>query len=347
MHHISKYNKHKQIQHIKSYSIFYAIRQENPNIKDLHEAAINSSKSVLVASCQNKRKGAKPMGEKDITEKILEDYNDVFADIINGLLFDGVQEIKPEALENTNVHAQYKAEDDKVHELERDIAKYWKEEKVELAICGIENQSTVEKNMPFRIIGYDGSAYRNQLQQARRKMLPVVTIVLYFGTDRHWNSRKKIKELMEVPQCLDSYVNDYQMHVFEVAWLTEEQISHFRSDFKVVANFFVQKRKNRDYIPDDPTEIRHVDEVLKLLQVMTGDKRYEEIFRKKKKGVRSMCDVAERLEKMGIEKGIEIGRSEGEIKGKMLVYKNLCKEGFDEKEARRLAELPENIIPEQ
>ena len=79
------------------------------------------------------------MGQKDITEKVLEDYNDVFADIINGLLFDGVQEIKPEALENTTVHTQYKAEDHKVHELERDIAKYWKEEKVELAICGIVN----------------------------------------------------------------------------------------------------------------------------------------------------------------------------------------------------------------
>ena len=290
------------------------------------------------------------MGEKDITEKILEDHNDVFADIINGLLFDGVQEIKPEALENTTVHAQYKAEDDKVHELERDIAKYWKEEKVELAICGIENQSKVEKHMPFRIIGYDGAAYRNQLQQERRKMLPVVTIVLYFGTDRHWSSRKKIKELMEIPRCLDMYVNDYQMHVFEVAWLTEEQISRFHSDFKVVANFFVQKRKNRDYIPDDPTEIRHVDEVLKLLKVMTGDRRYEEIFRKKK-GVRSMCDVAERLEKMGIAKGIEIGRREGkmegEIKGKMLVYKNLCREGFGEEEARRLTELPEDMSLEQ
>ena len=283
------------------------------------------------------------MGQKDITEKILEDHNDVFADIINGLLFDGAQEIKPEALENTNVHAQYKAEDDKVHELERDIAKYWKEEKVELAICGIENQSKVEKHMPFRIIGYDGAAYRSQLQQERKKMLPVVTIVLYFGTDRHWNSRKKIKELMEVPQCLDSYVNDYQMHVFEVAWLTEEQISHFRSDFKVVANFFVQKRRNKDYIPDDPTEIRHVDEVLKLLQVMTGDKRYEEIFRKKKEGVHSMCDVAERLEKMGWEKG----QMEGKIEGKILVYKNLCREGFDEKEARRLTELPEDITLEQ
>jgi hypothetical protein len=181
-------------------------------------------------------------------------------------------------------------------------------------------------------------------------MLPVVTIVLYFGTDRHWSSRKKIKELMEIPRCLDMYVNDYQMHVFEVAWLTEEQISRFHSDFKVVANFFVQKRKNRDYIPDDPTEIRHVDEVLKLLKVMTGDRRYEEIFRKKK-GVRSMCDVAERLEKMGIAKGIEIGRSEGkmegEIKGKMLVYKNLCREGFGEEEARRLTELPEDMSLEQ
>ena len=117
-----------------------------------------------------------------------------------------------------------------------------------------------------------------------------------------------------------------------------------------MANFFVQKRKNRDYIPDDPTEIRHVDEVLKLLKVMTGDRRYEEIFRKKK-GVRSMCDVAERLEKMGIAKGIEIGRSEGkmegEIKGKMLVYKNLCREGFGEKEARRLTELPEDVSLEK
>ena len=77
---------------------------------------------------KNTEKGAKPMGQKDITEKVLEDYNDVFADIINGLLFGGEQEIKPEDLENTTVHAQYKAEDDKVHELERDIAKYWKEE---------------------------------------------------------------------------------------------------------------------------------------------------------------------------------------------------------------------------
>ena len=201
--------------------------------------------------------------------------------------------------------------------------------------------------MPFRIIGYDGAAYRSQLQQERTKILPVVTIVLYFGTDRHWRSGKNIKSLMEIPTGLDEFVSDYQIKVFEVAWLSEEQISYFQSDFRIVANFFVNKRKNKNYIPDDPTEIQHVDEVLKLLQVMTGDARYKRIFGKKKEGVHSMCDVAERLEKMGWEKGQMEGKIEGQMEGKILVYKNLRREGFDEKEARRLTELPEDMTLEQ
>ena len=56
------------------------------------------------------------MGDKDLTEKILEDYNDVFADIINVLLFNGQQKVKPTSLENSAVHSQYKAEDNKLHE---------------------------------------------------------------------------------------------------------------------------------------------------------------------------------------------------------------------------------------
>ena len=54
---------------------------------------------------KNTEKGAKPMGQKDITEKLLEDYNDVFADIINGLIFKGEQRILPESLENAKVHS--------------------------------------------------------------------------------------------------------------------------------------------------------------------------------------------------------------------------------------------------
>ena len=56
------------------------------------------------------------MKEKDITQKVLEDNNDIFADIVNVLLFDGKSEVEENELVNTTVHSQYKAEDGKVHD---------------------------------------------------------------------------------------------------------------------------------------------------------------------------------------------------------------------------------------
>ena len=167
--------------------------------------------------------------------------------------------------------------------------------------------------MPFRIIGYDGASYRSQLLEERKEILPVMTIVLYFGTNRHWYGKKNIKGLMKIPEELNDYINDYEMKVFEIAWLTDEQISMFKSDFRIVADFFVRKRKNKDYVPDNKTEIRHVDAVLKMLSAVTGDRRYENILSDGKGKVSNMCEVAERLEQMGIEKG----RLEGE---QMTVY---------------------------
>ena len=94
------------------------------------------------------------------------------------------------------------------------------------------------------------------------------------------------------------------MEVFEIAWLTDEQLEMFKSDFKVVARFFVNKRRNPDYVADDPTEIQHVDEVLKLLSVMTGDRDYENVICDEMKGqVKNMCDVAERLKNIGRQEG--------------------------------------------
>ena len=85
---------------------------------------------------------------------------------------------------------------------------------------------------------------------------------------------------------------------------------------KTYINCMLNKRKNKDYIPDDKTTIKHVDEILKFLSVMTGDNRYEEIL-SDKEGVSNMCDVAQRLEDRGIEKGIKEGISLG---GNQMIY---------------------------
>lgn len=243
------------------------------------------------------------MGEMDLTEKILVDYNDVFADIINVLIFKGKDVVHSDALQNSSVYSQYKADDQKFHEQERDVAKHWMKGDVELALYGMENQTKIEKYMPFRLFSYDGAAYRSQLLNQRKKVVPVITIVLYFGMD-HWRAPKNVKELLDIPEGLDGYVNDYNIHVFEIAWLTDKQIAEFKSDFGIVARFFSEKRKNPDYVPNDRTVITHVDAMLKLLAVMAGDRRYEEILKSDdKEEVGCMCDVAERLERKGIEKG--------------------------------------------
>lgn len=81
--------------------------------------------------------------------------------------------------------------------------------------------------------------------------------------NEHWRAEKHLKDLLDIPEGMEEYVNDLKINVFEIAWLTDEQISMFKSDFRIVADFFVRKRKNKDYVPDNKTEIRHVDAVLK------------------------------------------------------------------------------------
>lgn len=245
------------------------------------------------------------------------DYNDVFADIVNGLLCKGEQVVQPCDLVMSQPISQYKA-DGKIHEMERDVCKYWKPGNVRIALYGLENQTRVENFMPFRIIGYDGSAYRAQLLEKQETVVPVVTMVLYFGTETRWNKPTNIKALMDIPRWLDPYVTDYKINVFEIAWLSEKELDQFQSDFRIIARFFVEKRKNSNYIPEDPMEIEHVDEFLKLMAVLTGDNRYVDILRFEGKEIVSMCDVAARLENIGLQKGL----AEGDLRR---LIKQTCK----------------------
>ena len=48
------------------------------------------------------------MGTKDITEKHLEDLNDVFADIVNVLLFNGERLVKEKDLEADTAKTMFK-----------------------------------------------------------------------------------------------------------------------------------------------------------------------------------------------------------------------------------------------
>ena len=218
---------------------------------------------------------------KDISEKILEDYNDVFADIVNGLLFNGQEVVREEELESAATISQLKLEDG-LHEQERDTAKRWKRGSIIMAAWGLENQSVSDSAMPLRAFSYDGAVYKEQVNryrnaknQERGHFYPSITIVLYFGSAR-WSGPRTLRDCFgDMPEELEPFVPDYPIHVVEIAFLTPEQVGRLKSDFRYVADYLTQTRTTGKYVPADG-EIVHVDETLKLLGAITGDDRFHE-----------------------------------------------------------------------
>ena len=107
------------------------------------------------------------------------------------------------------------------------------------------------------------------------------------------------------------YVNDYRINLVEVAFLDPETVAKFQSDFRIVADYFVQKRLTDDYVGSE-IDITHVDETLKLLGVLAKDDRFPEEIdamkeEKKMKGKVNMCEVLDKIEGRGFEKGKQEG----------------------------------------
>ena len=255
------------------------------------------------------------MGEKDITEKTLEDYADVFADVVNVLLFNGEQRVMPEDLVDTTARSQFKADDGVLHEQERDVVKRWKHGKIVIALLGLENQTKPDANMPLRVFSYEGANYKSQLLDGEENSFyPVITLVLYFGKQR-WEKARSLYEKLRVPEELRPYVNDFTINVFEISYLSEEQLAMFRSDFGVVAEYFVRSRTDPGYKPKKKV-IKHVDAFLKMMKAVTGDHRYEEVRRSVRKGANiTMCEVLDYREKRGEERGEQRGDKRGETRG--------------------------------
>ena len=110
---------------------------------------------------------------------------------------------------------------------------------------------------------------------------------------------------------LKPFVNDYRVNVFEIPRLTAEQVGQFKSDFRIVADYFVQIGRDEDYVPPRQT-IEHVDAVLKLMSALTRDHRFEETQSEFRKGEAvTMLSVLDKVEARGRVEGIQLGEARG------------------------------------
>jgi len=269
------------------------------------------------------------MKEKDITEKKLLSYNDVFADVINGTIFEGKEVVKSEELTDANPVTQFKDDKNTHREQIRDVAKLWEKKGVIFSFIGIENQTSLDRDMILRVISYDGATYKNQI--GNEHIYPVFTIVIYWGKNE-WKVPTTLKERIECPTEIIDVVSDYKFKLIDMARLSDEEIDKFRDDFKFIAGILSKKR---NYRPHD-LDIKHPEEVLDLLDAVLHDDRFKimksEIVRIKTEGREvDMCEFLDELEKRGMEKGIEQGIEQGMEKGEEQATFRIAKNFKDSK----------------
>ena len=98
----------------------------------------------------------------------------------------------------------------------------------------------------------------------------------------------------------------------------------------------MQKQRDGDYKPEKK-EMRHVQEVLQLLSVMTGDRRFEEACSGGQEGgPKNMCEVLEKVEKKGL--------TEGELLKAQEVAANLKKMGMSEDVIAKAVNMPIELV---
>ena len=115
--------------HQDSYAGFPATEKVSPKFPVYHKLILYKQEiqPKPLFSCGKE----KTMG-LDSNQKVLANYNDVFADIMNVLLYNGKHIIREQNLEDSKDRSQYKAEG-LLHEQERDVSKIYKHQQMRIA----------------------------------------------------------------------------------------------------------------------------------------------------------------------------------------------------------------------
>ena len=212
-------------------------------------------------------------------------------------------------------------------------------------ILGIELQSAISYDMPVRVMHYDALSYAHQVKahEARHclkadlsdaaflsgitvddKLIPVVTVVLYFGTLR-WNGALKLSDMLIMAPCqgIRSLINVPVMHLIDPHRLSEQQLLCFESELREVLAFikYADNRQKLMCFIDRYCKGRTISgNAVDVINAFTKAKikrvhREEEV--KMCRAIIEMKQIARAEGKReGLKEGMEVGIEVGERKGK-------------------------------
>lgn len=246
------------------------------------------------------------MGQKDLAEKNLEYYPDVFADIFNVLLYRGKQVIMETELQPAPTETLYRGDRGGLRSQFHDVSKYVIQTGDIKIQYTLENETAAKRKTVLRKAGYEGAVYREQVDGTAS--YPVISAILHWGKGC-WKQPTSLFQLWErkqIPDAAKAYSDDIKIHVYDMRYLPKEIRSLFRSDMRIIVDYLAE---GKDYVPTEQ-KIIHLEALLLMLKALTDDERYETIIsemleKESKEGGVTMCELLDKYENRGMEKGFK------------------------------------------
>jgi hypothetical protein len=207
------------------------------------------------------------LSDKDTITKDYMGQPEQFADLFNGYCFKGKEVIHPEDLremDTTSIVLPYGADGAvSPQQKDRDLLKMLLKTDGKVAYCllGVENQSEIHTAMPVRDLLYDAITLAKQVEQAAKsyrkahdggqdtaeflsgfhrgdRILPVVTVVVHWGTD-DWDMPLTLREMYPegISPEIMQYVADYKVNLVSPSLMSDEELDIFQSDLREVLKF--------------------------------------------------------------------------------------------------------------
>ena len=252
-----------------------------------------------------------------------------FMDLMNAMLFQGRALIDENSFvlcdANATTHFEF---DDEVLGVgkQRDVLMKCTVNGVAI-LLGLENQSTVDYSMPFRVMDYDTITYQQQFNlqdEDKRKSfhpIPVLTLVLYSG-DKLWHQPYSLIERMEIPEALKGWVNNWNGNIYDikdirVEWLKNPKVKAVIEGVQRIYQWDRDKESLNDLVLSKEEAI--------VVAIMTNSEELVIRLEKEESEEIKMCEVIDSYArerelqgmKQGIKQGMKQGIKQGELQGMM------------------------------
>lgn len=210
--------------------------------------------------------------------------------------------------------------------------------RMKVVLIAMENQDKIHYAMPIRVMTEDSGSYYEQWKKIARhhrkkkdlrgaeflsgiskyeKLIPVITIVVYFGKEP-WDGPRSVKDMLDLsglPEEVKEMVADYPLYLLEVRKIKNPEI--YTSDFRWVVEFLQKENSKKEiekYLAENEKIFSDLDEeAFDLITVMSESHELRSLKREyqTENGGVNMCKAIKEMIEDGKNEGIELGRSEG------------------------------------